>query len=96
MCGGRMNQENGSKQNIFITQRQRAHLECIEEVESFTDTEIVALSSLGRLIVEGEELHIDAFSTDTGEMEIHGKINGVFYLDEKTPVKKGFFSRLTR
>ena len=91
-----MNQDNSGKQNIFIYQRQRAHLESIEEVESFTDTEIVALSSHGQIIVEGEELRIDSFSTDTGELDIHGSINGIFYQEEKSSGKKGLLSRLTR
>ena len=42
-------QETNGKQNICMYQRQRAHLDGIAEVESFTETEIVALSSLGRI-----------------------------------------------
>ncbi len=91
-----MLQETTGKQNIIINQRQRAHLDGIEEVESFTESEIVALSSLGRILIEGEEMHIDNFSTESGGLDIHGRINGVYYMDEKKAAGKGIFSRLTR
>ena len=51
-------QETNGNQNILVYQRQRAHLDGIAEVESFTESEIVALSSLGRILIEGEQLHI--------------------------------------
>ncbi len=89
-------QENHAEQNIFITERQRAHLSGIGEVESFTDREIVALSSLGEVIIEGEGLHIEAFSTETGELAVTGYVSGVFYAEERPTQKKGLFGRLTR
>jgi len=91
-----MLQENGTNQNIIINQRQRAHLDGIEEVESFTESEIVALSCLGRILIEGEEMHIDAFSTETGGLDVHGRINGICYLEEKSSSGKGLFSKLIR
>jgi len=91
-----MNEESGVPQNILIYQRQRAHLCGIEEVESFTDTEIVALSCLGAISVIGEELKIDNFSTGSGELEIHGKIESVAYFGNESKSKKGIFSKLTR
>ena len=87
-------QETSSKQNICIYQRQRAHLDGITEVESFTETEIVALSSLGRILIEGEEMHIDAFNTETGVLELHGKVQGVCYLEDRQEHGKGLFARL--
>jgi len=89
-----MNQEIHDVQNCYIYERQRAHLSGIDEVESFTDTEIVALSSLGKILIEGEDLHIDAFSTENKELEIHGRINSLLYLDRENTAKKGFFSRM--
>ncbi len=88
-------QENHTEQNIFITERQRAHLSGIGEVESFTDREIVALSSLGEVIIEGEGLHIESFSTETGELEITGYVSGIFYAEERPARKKGLFGRRT-
>lgn len=90
-----MVQEQNGEQNIMINQRQRAHLDGIGEVESFTESEIVALSSLGRLVIEGSELHIDSFSAETGVLEIHGQIDGVQYFDDKNDKdqKGSFFSR---
>jgi len=91
-----MNGETGIPQDICIYQRQRAHLCGIEEVESFTDTEIVALSCLGTISIMGEELKIDNFSTNSGELEIHGKIDSCCYFGKETKAKKGIFSKLTK
>lgn len=86
--------ENRGEQNIVITKRQRVHLDDIAEVESFTESEIVALSSFGQIVIEGEDLHIDAFSAQTGVLEIHGQINGVSYLEDKgEKTGGGLFSR---
>ena len=91
-----MNEETAVNQNIFLYQRQRAHLCGIEEVESFTDTEIVALSCLGAISIIGQELKIDNFSTGSGELEIHGKIESFCYFGRENTAKKGLFSRLTK
>lgn len=91
-----MGEETAVTQNIFIYQRQRVHLCGIEEVESFTDTEIVALSCLGAISIVGEELKIDNFSTDSGELEIHGKIESCCYFGRETNTKRGIFHKLTR
>ncbi len=90
-----MQQEQNSEQSIIIHQRQRAHLDDIGEVESFTESEIVALSSLGRIWIEGAELHIDVFNAQTGVLEIHGQIDGIQYLDDQNTkgTKPGFFAR---
>ncbi|MBR5446179.1 MAG: hypothetical protein IKV57_08650 [Clostridia bacterium] len=77
-------------------QRQRAHLDGIAEVESFTETEIVALSSLGRILIEGEQMHIDAFHAETGVLELHGKLQGICYLEDRPERGKGFFAKLLR
>lgn len=89
-----MVQEQIGEHNSMIYQRQRAHLTGIGEVESFTESEIVALSSLGRLVIEGSELHIDGFSAQTGVLELHGQIDGIQYWDDKNDkgTKTGFFS----
>ncbi len=97
MAGGAdMTQENRSEQNIIVTERQRTQLTGIGEVDSFTDREIVAFSSLGEIVIEGEELHIESFSTETGELRVHGRIDGIYYVEEKAPVKKGLFGRMTK
>ncbi len=89
-------QETNGNQNILVYQRQRAHLEGITEVESFTESEIVALSSLGRILIEGEQLHIDSFNTETGMLELHGNLRSFCYLEEKMETGKGFFTKLLR
>ncbi len=89
-----VNGEKNLHQNIALFDRQRAQLTGIEEVESFTETEIAALSVLGEITIWGEGLKIRHFSTESGEMEIDGSIESIAYGTRDTGVKKGFFQRL--
>ncbi len=84
------------QQDICILQRKRIELSGIEEVESFTESCIVMRSILGTVTVEGEGLKIDRFSTEKGELIITGRFDSVYYLDNDTPEKKGFFARFIR
>ena len=91
-----MNGEKSLHQNIAIWDRQRAQLTGIEEVESFTESEIAALSVLGEVTVWGSGMKIRHFSTESGELEIEGEIESIAYGSSDTGEKKGFFSRLLR
>lgn len=89
-----MNGEKSLHQNIFLYDRQRAQLTGIEEVESFTESEIAALSVLGEVTIWGSGMKIRHFSTESGEMEIEGEIESIAYGAKDTGAKKGLFSRL--
>jgi len=91
-----MNETGSANQDIRIFSRKRMELTGIEEVESFTENSIFMRSALGSLSVEGENLKIESFSTDKGELIIEGKLDGVYYYGNDAGEKKGFFSRFMR
>lgn len=85
-----MNNESIVEQNIILHGRARMELTGIIEVESFTDVSVIAVSSLGNISVDGEELKIESFSTESGLLVISGKFDGFCYFGRKAK-KRGLF-----
>ena len=75
-------------QNIILENRRSLSISGITDVDSFDEREISLYTQLGELTVKGRELHIDAMSTETGNMTITGDIWAVIYgdRDRKGPV----------
>ena len=88
-------------QDVCLFSRKRMELGGIEEVESFSETEIVLVSSLGRIAVNGSGLKIGRFSAEQGTLELTGTVDAFVYLegldgDGGEREKRGFFGRLFR
>ncbi|MBQ6262172.1 MAG: YabP/YqfC family sporulation protein [Clostridia bacterium] len=83
-----MNTENEKEHRATLISRGYLDVTGVVEVESFTDTSVVAASSLGTFSVEGEEIRIDSFSSETGRLVVRGKIDGFFYYGESDGKKK--------
>ncbi len=77
--------------NIFLYDRSKMELTGILDVESFTDNNIIALSSMGNISIDGTELKIECFSTESGKLVVNGKIDGAYYFG-KTSKKRSLFS----
>ena len=84
-------------QDVCLFSRKRMELKGIEEVESFSDAEIVLVSSLGRIAVSGSGLRIGHFSAEKGELELTGNVDAFAYLDgEEEGERRGLLGRLFR
>ncbi len=84
-----------SKENVFqltINNRERLTVNGVINVEGFSEEYLVLNTTLGELAVEGESLKIESLTKENGEILIIGKINGLFYKDEKS--EKGFFRKI--
>ena len=62
------------------------------EVLGFDSDFVSAMTEDGKVEIEGDNLKILAMSSETGNLHITGRIDGVFY-QTKTKDKKGLFSR---
>lgn len=80
-------------QNVIIENRKKINISGVKEVISFDEETILLDSTLGRITVKGENLHVESFTTDTGELSVTGKIHATVYMSD---VKSGggFISRL--
>ncbi|MBO5375043.1 MAG: hypothetical protein J6A54_06330 [Clostridia bacterium] len=76
------------KHDVLIKARNRTEMTGINDVTSFDDGTIVAQSEEFGVSVEGENLKIEKFNSESGELVLNGKINGIFYFTSSPQKKK--------
>ena len=77
--------------NIFIDERKTLKMSAVREVLSFDTDYISVMSDIGKVEIEGDGMRILQMSSESGELFITGRIDGVFY--SKTPAKKMLFGK---
>lgn len=75
------------KHDVFIKSRQRVEMSGIIDVSSFGEDEIIVQSGAFGVSIEGENLKIERFNSESGELVLNGLINGLFYYS-KNPDKR--------
>ena len=84
-------------QDVCLFSRARMELTGIEEGESFSETEITLVSSLGRISVLGADLKIGNFSAERGTLSLTGRVDGFSYWEEREiEGRRGIFAKLFR
>ena len=78
--------------NVIMENRKHLSVSGVDEVESFDELEIVAVTSGGSLIIRGSELHIDKLDLDSGELSITGLITDLCY--EEVSKSQSLWARL--
>ena len=78
---------------LELTGRERLTVSGVEDVERFDETMIVMTTSAGTLVVAGQELHIGRLSLEGGELHVDGRIDSVSYEDGGQE-RGGLFHRL--
>lgn len=75
--------------NISIKDRSSLTMSGVSEVLSFDSDYIAVMSEGGKVEIEGDEMRIVNMSSESGDMLVVGRIDGVFY-PAKTQKKKLF------
>ncbi len=78
-------------QNLILENRKRLSVSGVVEVSGFDEDYVRMLTTLGELIVHGEELHVETLSVETGESVITGHISALAY---EEPPRRGLLARL--
>ena len=81
--------------NITLKDRNYLTVSGVTDVDSFDEVTIVAYTDIGELTIRGEELKINRLNTETGELNVEGRISSLSYLDE-APAGRSFFSKVFR
>ena len=79
--------------SIIVENRKKFNLGGIKDVTSFDDETIVTESSMGNLVIKGQNLRILNFDNSSYELQGEGKINAIVYTAEENG---SFLSRLFR
>lgn len=76
------------KHDVLIKSRQRMEMTGISDVSSFDDAEIIVQTGGSGVSIEGENLKIEKFNSENGELILNGCINGMFYYSKRPNKKK--------
>jgi sporulation protein YabP len=70
--------------NIIVEGRKKLLLSGVTDVDRFEEDIIHAYTILGELTIKGQNLHVNALSVETGDMDIEGDICSLVYGSERT------------
>ena len=73
--------------------REGMYIDGVRDVISFDEGGVVLLTVCGNMAIEGEGLHVTVLNISEGIVELSGKINGMYYFEDKQPQKRGLFGR---
>ena len=82
------------KHDVIIRSRKRMEMSGISDVSSFDENEIIVQTGNSGVSIEGENLKIERFDAENGELVINGTINGLFYYVTKAHKAKKSLSSL--
>ena len=69
---------------LNMENRSKLSLSGVEDVCGFDESLVILNTSMGRLSIRGEMLHIGRIDLDSGELELSGKVQELSY-DEIEP-----------
>lgn len=75
--------------NVILENRQKVSISGVEDVDSFDEAEMIIQTNMGTVSLKGENLHINKFNVDTGELVIEGDVDEFVYHDDGGYGKKG-------
>ncbi len=83
--------------NMILEDREHMSLSGVNDVSEFNETQIVLITQMGVLTIDGENLKISELSVETGEMKVEGTVNAITYSDEDLRAGRGsLWSKLFR
>lgn len=81
---------------ISISERKNIVVSGVKKIESFDNEEFLMDTTLGILIIKGEELEIIKLDTYQGNVSLKGKVNSICYMDSamKKEKENSFLNKL--
>lgn len=79
---------------LTLNEREKLTMTGVTEVMSFDDNTVVLNTSLGTLIIQGEELKLKTLSLEMGQVAVDGSVSALIY--EQPRDRGGLWHRLFR
>lgn len=73
---------------ISISERKNIMITGVKKIESFDNEEFIMETTLGYLVIKGEELEIIKLDTYQGNVSIKGRVDALSYLDSNSKKDK--------
>ncbi len=74
---------------IRLGMRKEMSVTGVKEVLSFDESCVVLKSACGEVTVEGSDLRVGSLDTDRGVVTLSGRIDTVYYTDDRPTEKRG-------
>lgn len=88
-------QKNAERAHSLIMEnRRQLRISGVKDIDCFTETKIVLNTVMGELIVRGQELHVTALDSETGDFSMTGLVKSLLYSNFSS--SDNFFGRLFR
>lgn len=65
--------------NIIMEDRSKISVSGVEDVDTFDESNFIAITTAGALVVKGADLHISKLNVDTGELVVEGEIDSCVF-----------------
>ncbi len=77
---------------LTLNEREKLTMTGVTEVMSFDDNTVALNTSLGTLIIQGEDLKLKTLSLEMGQVAVDGRVSALIY--EEPRVSGGLWHRL--
>ena len=77
---------------LSLSQRKDLAVTGVTEVVSFDDRTVLLRTSLGTLVIQGQQLQLKQLSLEGGNVSVEGEISALVY--EDNPSSRGIWGRL--
>ena len=81
---------------VAIDKRERMEILGVTEVVSFDDISVILKTVCGEMNIEGRALKIEVLDTERGVVSLEGKVDALYYSEEKESRKGGLFGRFSK
>ncbi len=88
-----MNEASQRKHFFSSANREGISIEGVSDVISFDESGVMMETLCGSMAVEGEGLHITVLDLSSGKIEIEGRLNSLYYFENRPTTKKGLFGK---
>lgn len=72
-------QKDQQKCNIIMEDRSRLSVSGVEDIDTFDESNFIAITCAGALVVKGNDLHISKLNVDTGELVVDGEFDSCVF-----------------
>lgn len=79
---------------LHLKERKVLDISGVKQIESFDANEFLLETSLGWMMIQGNDLTLDRLDTERGDVKIKGSIEALSYVVHRKEEKEGFMSRL--
>lgn len=90
-----MNEIINEGHGFVLENRKNLVLTGVREVIGFDEKSVEIITVLGGLSIRGENIKIQSFNTESGDMEITGRFAAMMYVNDSSK-REGFFAKLFR